>query len=245
MKQMFKMLFMVLLIVLISISSVQAYDVNKDVTNLGPAAYDIAVILKGTEGIYNHYDGYHSGDKIGWFSWFTCDEYNDDTMLHWQSFYDNNDKTIDTNQTIHIGWSTDDHSGSVKDMYWTDKQGQKIVGSVITNIVPDWERNPEGEIIFNWTHGFNIQTPIEIIDVNFAALPLPVLLENLNTENAALNAQMAPIPGGGHLILMPGQLVSLQIPVAVPANFAIVLRYQVVAPGTEGRSLDYIQFATL
>src|SRR5580704_2621458 len=105
----------------------QAYDVNKDLRNLGPAAHDLAVVLSGPETIIAHYDGYPSGN----FASFSNGLSGSNQLLRWQNFWDGNDNRIENGQVIHVGWTTADHSSSILDMYWTDVCGNRIPGSVV------------------------------------------------------------------------------------------------------------------
>jgi hypothetical protein len=244
MKQMFKILCGISLVALISVTLVQAYDVNKDLKNLGPNAYDIAVILSGTETVINHYDGYHSGSKIGWFNSVSHGPVSGNTMIHWQNFWDGKDNVINTGQTIHVGWSTADHSSSVKDMYWTDKYGKKIPGSIVFNITSGWTYE-QARVYVHWQHDYDVSTPIEIRNVNFAILTYPVELEFLNTENINLNSQMIPIPAGANFMVYPGDVFTLTLPAEVLPNSPVVLRYEVLGTGSDAVSLDYVQFIAL
>lgn len=242
MKQMFKMLFVVLVVALVSISSVQAYDVNKDLKNLGPDAYDIAVILNGTETVTEHYDGYPLGyEKVGWFNQFSHGPENGNTKLHWQSFNDGTDNVINTDQVIHVGWSTNDHSSSVKDMYWTDKEGHRIAGSIVFNITSGWAYE-QNRVYIHWEHIYEAPTVIEIRNVRFAILASPVPLANLNTENTQLNSQLVPLGGSSQIMVGPGQTVTRVLPIAVAPTSVVVLRYEVLGAGSDAESLDYIQF---
>ncbi|MBJ6759893.1 hypothetical protein JGU66_03905 [Myxococcaceae bacterium JPH2] len=45
------------LVLVFAASSALAYDVNKDIKNTGPTAYDIAVVLAGAETVTSTFNG--------------------------------------------------------------------------------------------------------------------------------------------------------------------------------------------
>ncbi|MEK6677626.1 MAG: hypothetical protein AABZ47_18485, partial [Planctomycetota bacterium] len=45
---------------------------------------------------------------------------------------------IDNGELVHVGWTTLDHSSNIKDMFWTDAQGNRIPGSKIHNTTNRW-----------------------------------------------------------------------------------------------------------
>lgn len=243
MKQFLRVFFVLSVVVLIAIPSLQAYDVNKDLKNLGPDAHDLAVVLSGSETVTSHYDGYPIGlPKGGKFGSFAHGPNADgNTVMHWQNFKDGKDTTINTGQVIHVGWSTSDHSSSVIDMYWTGKDGQRLPGSVIFNLTSNW-RYEQSFVWVNWLHEYAGNSAIEIRNVHFAVIAAPIPLDTLNTENAMLDEQLQPLPGGENFEIVPGEEVSLQIPEEVMPGSAVVLRYEVLGTGSDAESLDFVQF---
>ncbi|MEJ5252517.1 MAG: hypothetical protein HPY54_13850 [Chthonomonadetes bacterium] len=227
---------------------VLGYDVNKDLRNLGPPAHDLTVILSGAETVINHYDGYPSGR----FQSFATGPVGSNTAMRWDNFRDNDNNIIDTGQTIHVGWSTADHSSHIKDMYWTDSTGQRIRGSVVFNITTGWRYEVAREaLILSWRHelvpGEGDPRPILVSNVHMALLPGPVPIEELNAENRMLEEWLQPLPGGESFIVAPGELHELWLPMP-PPNTAVVLRYVVegpqndFAPQSSAVSVDYVQF---
>lgn len=217
------------------------YDVNKDLTNEGPPAHDLAVVLSGGETVTDHFDGYTSGPYRGQFGSFASGPQGQNTLLRWTNFNDGGNNIIDTGQTIHVGWSTQDHSSNILDMYWTDASGNRIPGSVVHNITSGW-RYESRRADVQWEYEFNHGAPITIYQVYFAVLPLPVPLANLNRENRELDMALRPLPGGEQFVLTPGQERTLPIPVPVEPGQAVVLRYRCMAPSSHAVAMDYVQF---
>jgi len=218
------------------------YGCNVDLKNLGPDAYDLAAVLKGQCHTSNHYDGYHSGDKVGWFSSFT-ETYNsatDTTTLHWQVFSDGNDDMINNQQIIHVGWTTN-CSNDVKEMYWTDKAGNRIPGSVVYNLNTNWTYRSNNHIAVSWANELNVAADITIRDVEFAVLATAVPLEDLNTENNGLNSSMNPLPGGQTLTIPKGKTAAIELPAPILPGAIIVLKYKVEGAGSDAVALNYAQ----
>ncbi|MBD3233425.1 MAG: T9SS type A sorting domain-containing protein [candidate division Zixibacteria bacterium] len=237
-----KLTITIALMALLFAGTVFAYDVNKDLVNKGPVADDIAVILSGSETVTNHYDGYSDGR----FNSFAHGPDGANTKLHWQNFNDNDNDRIDTGQLIHVGWSTSDHSSSVKDMYWTDETGQRIPGSVVYNTTSGWTYE-QGFVLIRFDNFFDPQQgpgqlPIDIIDVNFVPVPEPFPLAELNMRNEELNQMMVPVPGGEQITVGPGEEIVLELG-DFPPDMSIVLRYVVMAPESQADAIDFVQFS--
>ncbi len=237
-----RVLGVLLVMAMISTLGLLGYDVNKDLKNIGPVAYDVAVHLKGHEDIVAHFDGYEEGDKIGHFDIVNPGKDADgNSLLHWQGFRDGDNNAIDTNQIIHVGWSTKDGASSVYDMYWTDIDGRRIPGNVIINVTPKW-MNTGGMVDVTWSNDFAHPSIINIRNLTFATLVAPVPLAELNTENTFLQSRFVSLPSAGNIQIAPGQEVTLRIPVPVPTGTALVLRYEVLGTGSDAEALDFVQF---
>ncbi len=218
-----------------------AYDVNKDITNLGPTADDVAVILSGPETVTAQFNGYSSGSKQGQFGSFAHGPSGANTKLHWQNFTDGGNNRIDTNQTIHIGWSTADRSSSILDMYWTDASGNRIPGSVVYNVTTQWTyETATGQVILQWTNPYNV--PLSFFDVFFEITPTPVPLEELNLENTLLNDRLQLLPQGQQFTLPPAGTMSLPLPIMLPPDANIILRYRVDGQNNMAQTIDFVQF---
>ncbi|MCL6474392.1 MAG: hypothetical protein K6U75_04990 [Firmicutes bacterium] len=237
------------LLLLIFAQIALGYDVNKDLRNLGPPAHDLTVVLSGSETVTNHYDGYPSGR----FQSFATGPIGANTAMRWDNFKDGDNNIIDTGQTVHVGWSTADHSSHVKDMYWTDATGRRIPGSVVLNITSGWRYvfGLEG-MLLSWRNEIMPEegnpVPVQIRDVRIARLPGPLPLEELNAENRMLEQILQPLPDGEWFVVGPGEAFGLVIPPPNPGT-AIVLRYEVtglpqggLAPQSSAVSVDYVQF---
>ncbi len=239
----------ILLLLLLTAHTVLGYDVNKDIRNLGPPAHDLTVILSGSETVTNHYDGYPSGR----FQSFATGPVGPNTGLRWDNFKDNDNNVIDTGQTIHVGWSTADHSSHVKDMYWTDATGRRIPGSVVFNITTGWRYETAIEsLLLTWRNevvpGAGEPRAVQISNVHIGVFPGPWPLEELNAENQWLERWLRPMPGGEMFVVHPGQTFGLTTPIP-PPGAAVVLRYVVEeaqggpAPQQASAvSVDYVQF---
>ncbi len=220
-----------------------AYDVNKDLINKGPAAHDIAVILSGSETVTNHYDGYSNGR----FNSFSHGPDGANTKMHWQAFNDSGgggdgNGMIDTGQLIHVGWSTSDHSSNVLDMYWTDEQGNRIPGSIVYNSTSGWTYETSTQTVsLDFENLFD--SPMVVFDLQFAVLPEPLPLAELNNQSDLLQQTLRPVPGGEQFILEPGAAVTLFIDQPIPPDATVVLRYVVDMPESDAFALDFVQFS--
>lgn len=230
-----------LAIVILCAGSAHAYDVNKDLENLGPAAHDLSVILSGSESVVSHFDGYTSGPLQGRFNSFATGPDGPNTKMRWQDFDDNDNDLIDPGQKIHVGWSTSDHSSNIKDMYWTDETGARIPGSIVYNITSDWRYETSTLITtLVWPNLFD--DLVLVTGAEFAVLSEPVPLEDLNEFNTDLVSQLEPLPGASSFEVAPGESVEFDLPSLVAEGQAVVVRYGMFAPGTAAATTDYVQF---
>lgn len=224
------------------------YDCNIDIENLGPDAYDLAVLMDGnhdTPDSYIYIGNPHNWPNPGYFdnTSIIYDSVQNTTTLHWQGFKDvnSNDIIINTNQIIHIGWGYPGAEALVKDMWWTDKVGNRVPGSVVHVINGKTYRISGGIIGINWRHDFNIDTAITIQDVNYAVLTDLIPLPNLNGQNVELAGALHPLHGGESLTVLPGKTVTLTIPEYVQPNAVVVLRYRVTGSGSMANVVNFIQ----
>jgi hypothetical protein len=226
-----------------SLSTAWAYDVNKDIKNLGPNAYDVAVVLPGLHTGITTFNGYPPGScrTAGQFSSVSNGPVGGNTEIHWQNFNDGSGNVIKTNKIIHVGWSSNDHSTSIQDMYWTDASGKRIPGSVLYNITTGWTYNQTTNVVLlNWQHIFRTNAPITLQNISFAVLPQAFPLAQLNPCNTVLAAQLRALSTG--FTLAPGETRSISLPATVPPGSAVVVSYDVVGSGNSGESTDFIQF---
>jgi hypothetical protein len=223
-------------------SAAHAYDVNKDLQNIGSqSAYDLAVVLSGQEQVTGHFDGY-SGRRFGSFS---SGPSGANTLLRWQNVIEpGGNGAIDPGEIVHVGWTTADHSSHVLDMYWTDQSGNRIPGSRIFNVTSGWTYD-SGVLTVSWANIFVTDTgevfPIQISDLAVAVFANPWPLEELNAQNDVLSSALQPLPAGGTFVVPPDQPVILPLPIPVPAGSSVVLRYGVTGPGDSAVATDWIQ----
>lgn len=226
-----------------------SYDVNKDVKNLGSNAQDLAVELSGPESVTVHYDGYPVGTgtgKDGTFGSFSKGPSGGNTKLHWQNFNDGTDNNINTNQAIHIGWSTLDQSSNVKDMYWTDGTGVKKPGSQVFNITTGWTyTQATSQVSATWNNIFSpgggAGSTITISNAMYALVNIPIPLDSLNGFNASLAALLTnAVPGGNTFSVSANSSVSRTISSVGPGKY-IIFRYDVSAPSDSGQVTDFVQ----
>jgi len=221
-----------------------AYDVNKDLRNIGgQPAHDLGVVLSGQESVINHYDGYYER-RFGAFAWGPSGP---NTLLRWQNVIEpGGNGQIDPGEVVHVGWSTADHSSNVLDMYWTDASGNRIPGSKIYNITTDWTYETAGLLVISFENIFTTewgeQQPIHIMEVALGMFPQPWPLELLNARNTELNMMLQPLPGGEHIVILPGQRFDLTVPMPIPPGAAVVLRYRVTGPADAAEAIDWVQF---
>lgn len=228
------------LLSILSISSARAdICVNKDLINLGPAtAYDVAVVLRGIHQLNWRFDGYsnlhfnnftRSVNAVG------------NTVLHWQNG-NGVDAPIPPGKLIHVGWCTlKEHN--IANMYWTDKNGNRIPGSVVYNLTSR-RLYINGRLVLRFTNEFENGAPITISDLAVARVSTELPLDQLNRQNEALARLFEPVSGGTSFAVAPGQTVEVLVD-GVAAGQAVVLRYGVSGPGSNAQALDFVQFPVL
>jgi len=194
--------------------------ITKDLKNIGTvAAHGLSVLLSkpssSTGIIVTHYDGHPvpaDPPNNRKFLTFTSSNPTPTTiLLKWNHFddpfFDGNDHVNTYGppyfEFVHVGWQTNNSVNNILDMYWTDDSGQRIPGSNVYNIKPGWTyKGDTGWVNVDWGNDFvsaiSPAVPITISDVHYAVLPSAIPLEDLNAENASLNAVLdtQPLPGG-------------------------------------------------
>ncbi|WP_158623826.1 hypothetical protein [Corallococcus llansteffanensis] len=205
--------------------SAAAYDKNVDLKNTGTTtAYDVAVVLNGTETVTATFDGYTYGPLIGHFTQRTVTPLaSGDTVIHWMNI-DGIDAPIPPGKTIHVGWSTSDCTSQVKDMYWTTKAHGRLRNSVILDVRNNLTYTTGGFPIIDLTNVLEAQVNIRIRDVRFVVVDSPLPLEALSTMNDKLMAQLRPVSEGS-FVLSPGKSARFEIPVAVKEGQSLLTVY--------------------
>lgn len=235
-------------LVMITGGMVQAYDVNKDIKNLGAnGAVGIKVVMTGNETVTETFDGYSSGQYQGTFNPPAVQNQGGNTSITWTGFSDTDDNVIGQNQVIHVGWSTSDNSNEVVKIVWTDAQGNELPGGY-ENVEPAVSSGGilgGGEMV---NMGFrNLHSPgslINIRNIRWYLSPNRIPLADLNPFNQFLEVNLMPLPGGEVVDLPPGADVNLMLPQPVPPGFYVVLVYNIEVAGSDMEAIDFIQFNT-
>ncbi|MCY1032092.1 hypothetical protein OV207_11535 [Corallococcus sp. BB11-1] len=199
-----------------------AFEYNVDLENTGTTtAYDIAVVLSGTENITRTFDGYTSGALAGRFDAPTfTPTASGDTVIHWMNM-DGWDAPIPPGKVIHVGWSSADCSSQIKDMYWTNKSHGRLRNSVIKNlthnIVYTTGRFPDVVLTNHQAH----DAAVLVRDVRFAVVDGALPLEALSSMNVELLQMLRPVKEGSFTVA-PGQEVRLSVPVEVQPGQSLI-----------------------
>jgi len=216
--------------------------INKDLVNKGPAAYDLAIVLEGTQGILDTFDGYDSGPILGYFDPPTVTPAGSNIVVHWQNFFDKTDNKIDTNQKIHVGVevpTTSDSNRKILDMYWTDGNGNRIPGSIVHNVSDGVTYSSNGHL--SWTLANAHDIAVSVKNIRYAVLPAPLSLDQLSQQNTELATALRPLSDG--VVVDAGGSVALDLPVSVAPGSAVVLVYDETAEGSMALVTNYAQAA--
>ncbi len=206
-----------------------AMDVNIDIKNIGQDAHDFAVILEGTETVTGTYDGY-PGQQ---FTKVTKVQVGGDTLVHWELPVQG---TIKDGEIFHIGWTTTDHNSKIKDMYFTNKFGQRLNCNSV--LVVGGHFSPVGGIRF--VNDFALaDVAIEVRNVRAAVLDRPLPLAALNPHNRELLARAQVIADG--FALRSGEAVDVQLRQTPAPGQAVVLIYENNGAGTSGPGTSFVQ----
>lgn len=218
------------LLVAVSASSALAMDVNLDIVNQGVEAWDFAVVLAGTENVTQTYNGFSDGVRFGNAAQI---QVGSDKLIHWT----NPTKPIKPGELFHIGWSTADHTSRIKDMYFTDKYGQRIKCS--STLIVGGHFSPVRPNVIAFTNTFDAATAIAVRAPRFMIAEQPLPLAVLTSRNAELMAQLRPLTGDFEV--RPGETVEVELPIPVQPGQAVNLVYDVTGAGTDGQVLSFVQ----
>ncbi|MGZ3457652.1 MAG: hypothetical protein ACXU86_04020 [Archangium sp.] len=198
-------------------SSAFADDINIDIRNNGPDAYDFAVILSGVETVNWTFNGPYNGQTFGQ---VTKVQVGTDTLIHWQN---PSLGVIAAGSVFHIGWTTTDHTSQIKDMYFTDKFGQRIMCSQVKIVGshPIHPGFPGGVAVFE--NALAATDTIAIRNPRFVVFDQPQPLAALNSQNQEIMGQLRPLTGD--FTVRPGETVQVQLPVIPTAGQGVLLVY--------------------
>ncbi|MFP2926820.1 hypothetical protein ACLESO_16790 [Pyxidicoccus sp. 3LG] len=229
------------LALLLGAQSAAAYDFNCDLRNVGgTAAYDIAVVLEGSETITSTFDGYTYGALQGYFHDVTqTPTASGDTVIHWMNMEGNNSPIV-PGKTIHVGWQTEDCKSTIKDMYWTDYFHNRIRGSVVHDTKHGIFYRDSRWPFLNLGNWMQTKVPVTVRNVRFAVVPQALPLSALASNNQELMARLSP-PSDAVISLAPGQEVFVQIPVAVQPGQALVTFFETGFEGSAARVGNFAQ----
>ena len=208
------------------------YCINKDLINLGPTAYDIAIFITGTQPVTWHYDGYPGA----FFTNFTVVPAAGNELLHWRK-KNGVDAPIVLGELIHVGWCTA-KPNNIVDMWWTNKTGGRILNSFVYQIGAHRWRNFNFGV--EWTNQLQTANAAVVSNVAYALSSSPYSLDQLNRENQVLADQLVPLPGATSFSVAPGQSVGFPVD-AAPGQW-IVLRYSISGQDSQAQVTDYLQF---
>ena len=212
------------------------YCINKDLINLGPPAYDIAVLISPIQAVSFHYDG--SAGAV--FSSFTVGTSGADDLLHWQNLNGTNAPIPTGSGTgptqVHIGWCTV-NPNTLDNMYWTDLAGNQIPGSMVYQVSGHASSSSTPGV--QWDNATNHSFTVNKVFYGLSTSRWD--LSALNKNNTVLARSLVTLPGGTSLTINPGNSVQLSVPGAQPGNW-VVLVYNVTGSGTKAVVTDYVQF---
>ena len=218
-------------------------SINRDLTNLGPTAYDVAIVLKGNSFWYQPI----SATALGTFHTFTTrTNSSGDTVFHWENFDRANDglaggkgEPIVNGQRVHVGIDTR-VAQDVVTMYWTDEKGRPIFRSAIYDAESNVTyRHPDpGAVLELQNHN---DTEVRIGRPRFTIVGAPYELAALGQDNQELMEALKPL--GDDIVLAPGETVEIEIPAEVPAGSSVVTVYEVTSPGSSAVLVNYMQAA--
>jgi hypothetical protein len=187
-------------------------------------------VLEGQERVSETFDGWQSG----LFQSVCHDSTGTDTIIHWR-FPKGSvaGDGIQPGETVHVGWSVDDHNSRPRDMYWTDEGGGRIPGSKIMTVTG---HIGTGGITFsNGTPDY-----VRIGNPRFVQVDVPYALADLNQDNVQLMSRLAPL-GPPEFTLAPGQSLTIAYPSGVASNPSVVAVYQANAAGDDAETLVFVQ----
>lgn len=214
-----------------ALPTVTAKMINKDLRNLGPDAYDLAIVLEGTQSVASTFDGYEDGPIMGWFNERSQTVAGNSTIIHWQSFQDGTNTKIDKDQTIHVGFvvPVEDEHRKILDMYWTDEKGRKINGSVVYNVDDKLTYRYDR---WSWTFANAQAAMISVKNVRYAVFPNPLPLDQLSTQNEELAAALSPLSEGFEIGAGDSTSIDLPNSDSITPGSAVVIVYEETGEGS-------------
>jgi hypothetical protein len=212
------------------------YCINKDLVNLGPPAYDIAVLITGSQPVSFHYDGWTGG----LFANFSVTPSGTDELLHWQNLNGVNDP-IPTGSgsgpaQVHVGWCTV-NPNNILNMYWTDLSGTQIPGSIVDQVGGHSSGSATQGV--QWDNASN--HPITVSHVYYASFTTRWDLGQLNRSNRTLSAALQPVPGGATLSIAAGKSAQLALP-GVKSGAWVVIVHDVTGARSQAAVTDFVQW---
>jgi len=212
------------------------YCINKDLVNLGPPAYDIAVLITGNQPISFHYDG----GTGAIFTSFTTTPSGANELLHWQNFNGTN-APIPTGSgsgpaQVHVGWCTVSPN-NILNMFWTDAFGAQIPGSIVDQVGGHASASSTPGV--QWDNASN--HPITVSHVYYAIFSTRIALGLLNHDNRTLAAALQPVPGGTTVTISAGKSAQLTLP-KVKSKDWVVIVHDVTGSQSKGAVTDFVQY---
>lgn len=226
---------------LVASSASADYCINKDLMNLEPPAYDIAVLISGNQPVTFHYDGWAGGT----FSSFTVTPSGGDELLHWQNLNGSNDPIptgvippppAEPVAQIHVGWCTVNPNDTLN-MFWTDLSGVEIPGGIVFQVSGHQSGSPIAGV--QWDNATN--HPITVTNTYYSLSRTPWKLAALNRDNKVFAQGLRALPGGKSLTIAAKGRAELALPGARPGDW-VVLVHNVTGSGTRAVVKDYVQF---
>ena len=221
---------------LIASSASADYCINKDLVNLGPPAYDVAVLITGNQPVTFLYNGWPGGQ----FFTFSTTLAGTNELLHWQNLNGTNDPIPTGNPNgpaqLHVGWCTL-NPNNVLNMYWTDLLGAQIPGSIIYQVGGHASASSTPGV--QWDNASN--HPITVTNVYYTLNTKRLDLQDLTRNNRTLASQLRPVPGGTSLVIPAGASAKLSLPGAQVGLWAVIV-HDVTGSGSKGSATDFVQF---
>jgi hypothetical protein len=212
------------------------YCINKDLVNLGPPAYDIAVLITGNQPITFHYDGW-TGMV---FNTFTPTLSGANELLHWQNLNGIN-APIPTGSgsgpaQVHVGWCTLSPN-NILNMYWTDLSGAQIAGSIVDQVGGHASGSSTAGV--QWDNATN--HPITVSHVYYARFSTRWDLGQLNRNNTSLKNALLPVSGGTSIIIAAGRSATLSLPGVKSGDWVVVV-HDVTGSQSKAAVTDFVQY---
>lgn len=212
------------------------YCINKDLVNLGPPAYDIAVLITGNQPISLHYDGWTGAV----FSSFTTTLSGANELLHWQNLNGTN-APIPTGSgsgpaQVHVGWCTVSPN-NILNMYWTDLSGAQIPTGIVDQVGGHASTNSTPGVLWDNTTNH----PITVGHVYYAHFPTRWPLAQLNRNNRTLAAALQPVPGGTSVTIDAGKSAGLTLPNVKSGDWVVIV-HDVTGAKSQAAVTDFVQY---